>query len=48
MPTNNILYRSFKKDYGKLQKILLMPIDAFPISSSNGAIPDIMIALAAP
>jgi len=35
MPTNNILYRSFKKDYNKIEKMLLLPIDIMPISSSD-------------
>ena len=35
MPTNSILYRSFKKDFEKLSKILLMPIDVLPVASSD-------------
>jgi len=35
MPTNNIVYRSFRKDYGKLNKVLLTPIDVLPVASSD-------------
>ena len=38
MPANNVIYRSFIKDYDKLKKILLMPIDIIPVSSSNEVI----------
>jgi len=38
MPTNNIVYRSFKKDYEKLRKILITPIDVFPVASSDEVI----------
>ena len=38
MPANNIVYRSFIKNYDKLKKILLMPIDIIPVSSSNEVI----------
>ena len=38
MPVSNIVYRSFIKDYDKLKKILLMPIEIIPVSSSNEAI----------
>ena len=35
MPTNNIVFRSFRKDYGELRKTLLTPIDVFPVASSD-------------
>jgi len=38
MSADNILYRSFNKDYVKLKKILLMPIEIIPVSSANESI----------
>ena len=35
MPISKIEYRSFRKDYGRLEKILLTPIDVFPVASSD-------------
>lgn len=35
MPTNNNIYRTFIKTYGKSKKKLLMPIDILPVSSSD-------------
>jgi hypothetical protein len=35
MPTDKIVYRSFRKDFNKHEKILLTPIDIFPVASSD-------------
>ena len=35
MPTDKIIYRSFRKNYGDLRKILLTPIDVIPVASSD-------------
>jgi len=35
MPIEKIIYRSFRKDYGGLRKILLTPIDVIPVASSD-------------
>ena len=47
MPANNIVYRSFLKNYDKLKKILLMPIEIIPVSSSNEAIRNIPVKIKA-
>lgn len=47
MPVDNIVYRSFIKNYDKLKKVLIMPIDIIPISSSNEVISKMTVRLKA-